>query len=119
MSTPADTPPVYLDYLNRFDIEALGFTDAEILSAIEDSLRMQGQGETAIEPRHWVADVVYFPLETALLRAARARGCRVLPGSGMAIFQAVRAFRLFTGREADPARMRATFESFAPPEDPA
>ncbi|MEQ8896713.1 MAG: ornithine cyclodeaminase family protein [Roseovarius sp.] len=51
MTTPADTPPVYLDYLNRFDIEALGFTDAEILSAIEDSLRMQGKGETAIEPR--------------------------------------------------------------------
>ena len=51
MSTPADTPPVYLDYLNRFDIEALGFTDGEILSAIEDSLRMQGKGETAIEPR--------------------------------------------------------------------
>ncbi|MEQ8291680.1 MAG: ornithine cyclodeaminase family protein [Roseovarius sp.] len=51
MSTPADTPPVYLDYLNRFDIDALGFTDGEILSAIEDSLRMQGKGETAIEPR--------------------------------------------------------------------
>ena len=51
MSSPASTPPVYLDYLNRFDIEALGFTDAEILSAIEDSLRMQGKGETAIEPR--------------------------------------------------------------------
>lgn len=51
MSTPADTPPVYLDYLNRFDIEALGFTDAEILSAIEESLAMQGKGETSIEPR--------------------------------------------------------------------
>uniref|UniRef100_UPI003B52DB93 ornithine cyclodeaminase family protein n=1 Tax=Roseovarius indicus TaxID=540747 RepID=UPI003B52DB93 len=51
MSSPASTPPVYLDYLNRFDIEALGITDAEILSAIEDSLRMQGKGETSIEPR--------------------------------------------------------------------
>src|SRR6056297_612737 len=45
------TPPVYLDYLNRLDIEELGFSDAEILSAIEESLRMQGAGETAIEPR--------------------------------------------------------------------
>jgi len=45
------TPPVYIDYLNRFDIEALGLTDAEILEAIEDSLRLQGHGETAIEPR--------------------------------------------------------------------
>ncbi len=51
MTAPATTPPVYLDYLNRFDIEALGFTDAEILSAIEASLAMQGKGETAIEPR--------------------------------------------------------------------
>jgi shikimate dehydrogenase len=65
-----------------------------------------------IEPRHWVADVVYLPLETALLSAAEAKGCAVLPGSGMAIFQAVRAFELFTGRPADAEAMRATFESF-------
>ena len=45
------TPPVYIDYLNRFDIEELGFSDAEILDAIEASLRMQGQGDTSIEPR--------------------------------------------------------------------
>jgi ornithine cyclodeaminase/alanine dehydrogenase-like protein (mu-crystallin family) len=44
-------PPVYFDYLNRFDIEDLALTDAEILAAIEDSLRMQGKGDTEIEPR--------------------------------------------------------------------
>jgi len=44
-------PPVYLDYLNRFDIEALNFTDAELLDAIEASLGMQGRGDTEIEPR--------------------------------------------------------------------
>lgn len=49
--TPTDTPPVYLDFLNRFDIEATGLTDAEILAAIETSLAAQGRGETAIEPR--------------------------------------------------------------------
>ncbi len=47
----ANTPPVYLDYLNRFDIEALGITDEEILSAIEAALVSQGHGETEIEPR--------------------------------------------------------------------
>ncbi|MGR3496057.1 shikimate dehydrogenase [Citreimonas sp.] len=62
-----------------------------------------------LEARHWVADIVYFPLETALLREARARGCRTLSGEGMALFQAVRAFELFTGRPADPDRMRETF----------
>lgn len=65
-----------------------------------------------IEPRHWVADIVYFPLETALLTTARNKGCRVLPGSGMALYQAVRAFELFTGLPANPARMQATFDSF-------
>lgn len=64
-----------------------------------------------IEARHWVADIVYFPLETALLATARARGCRVLPGSGMALHQAVRAFELFTGLAPDPARMWAAFEA--------
>jgi shikimate dehydrogenase len=59
----------------------------------------------------WVVDIVYFPLETELLRTARALGCRTLSGGGMAVFQAAEAFRLFTGRKADVARMIAHFES--------
>ncbi len=43
--------PIYLTYLNRFDIEAAMLSDAEILAAIEASLAMQGRGETVIEPR--------------------------------------------------------------------
>ncbi|MGV8938233.1 MAG: shikimate dehydrogenase [Allorhizobium sp.] len=57
----------------------------------------------------WVAEIVYFPLETQLLAAARARGCRVLNGGGMAVFQAVGAFNLFTGLEPDVERMLAHF----------
>ncbi|MGW5442915.1 shikimate dehydrogenase [Streptomyces asiaticus] len=53
----------------------------------------------------WVAEVVYRPLETPLLAAARAAGCRTLDGGGMAVFQAADAFRLFTGREPDTTRM--------------
>lgn len=64
---------------------------------------------TLLTPKHWVADIVYFPLETELLKVARSRGCRTLSGEGMAVFQAVRAFELFTGRPADPDRMRETF----------
>ena len=63
-----------------------------------------------LRPELWVADIVYFPLETELLRTARAIGCRTLDGSGMAVFQAVRAFELFTGRTPDPERMRRHFE---------
>ncbi len=57
----------------------------------------------------WVAEIIYVPLETALLRAARALGCRTLDGGGMAVFQAVGAFRLFTGCEPDADRMLAHF----------
>lgn len=64
-----------------------------------------------LSPRQWVAEIVYFPLETALLKAARARGCRVLNGGGMAVFQAVGAFRLFTGREPDAYRMMRHFDN--------
>jgi shikimate dehydrogenase len=58
-----------------------------------------------LHPGLWVSEVVYFPLETALLKAARAAGCRVADGGGMAVGQAVGAFRLFTGDEPDAARM--------------
>ena len=62
-----------------------------------------------LRPEIWVADIVYFPLQTKLLRAARERGCRTLDGGGMAVFQAAEAFRLFTGVEPDRARMLAQF----------
>jgi shikimate dehydrogenase len=58
-----------------------------------------------LHPGLWVAEVVYRPLETELLRTARAMGCATLDGGGMAVFQAADAFRLFTGREPDTGRM--------------
>ena len=57
----------------------------------------------------WVAEIVYFPMETELLRQARALGCRTLDGGGMAVFQAVEAFRLFTGITPDAPRMLLHF----------
>jgi shikimate dehydrogenase len=65
--------------------------------------------EALLRPDLWVADIVYRPLETALVRTARALGARVLDGGGMAVFQAVDAFRLFTGLEPDAERMLAHF----------
>lgn len=58
-----------------------------------------------LRPDLWVADVVYRPLETPLLRRARELGCRTLDGGGMVVFQAAGAFRLFTGVEPDTERM--------------
>ncbi|MGF0241911.1 shikimate dehydrogenase [Rhodococcus sp. IEGM1300] len=59
----------------------------------------------------WVAEIVYFPLETELLRNARALGCRTLDGGTMAVFQAVKAFELFSGVVPDAQRMLAHFQS--------
>ncbi|MBB4122616.1 shikimate dehydrogenase [Martelella radicis] len=61
--------------------------------------------ERLISPGHWVADIVYFPPRTELIVAAEAKGCAVLPGTGMALWQAVRAFELFTGEEPDISEM--------------
>ncbi|MEU0193404.1 shikimate dehydrogenase [Streptomyces afghaniensis] len=66
-----------------------------------------------LHPGLWVAEVVYRPLETELLRTARALGCATLDGGGMAAFQAADAFRLFTGREPDAARMLADLTELA------
>ncbi len=64
-----------------------------------------------LHARLWVAEIIYFPLETALLRHARALGCRTLDGGNMAVFQAVKAFELISGRVADASRMQAHFAS--------
>jgi len=64
-----------------------------------------------LRPDLWVADIVYLPLETELLRSARELGCRTLTGGGMAVFQAVGAFRLFAGVAPDAERMIRHFES--------
>jgi shikimate dehydrogenase len=65
--------------------------------------------EALLKPALWVAEIVYFPLQTALLKAARARGCATVDGGTMAVGQAIGAFRLFTGLEPDPQRMQASF----------
>src|SRR5258707_4274213 len=57
----------------------------------------------------WVAEIVYFPIETELLRAARARGCRTVNGGGMMVCQAVGAFEHFTGIRPDAGRMETHF----------
>ena len=63
-----------------------------------------------LTPSMWVADIVYFPLETELLVTAQTTGCRVMNGAGMAIFQAVHAFELFTGLKANVNRFIEKFE---------
>ncbi len=67
-----------------------------------------------LDPRLWVAEVVYMPAETELLREARERGCRTLDGAAMVALQAAGSFELFTGARPDRERMlRHVGELFA------
>jgi shikimate dehydrogenase len=81
------------------------------------SLGMHGQPALALEigrvpPRAVVADLVYVPLETPLLKAARARGLRTADGLGMLLHQAVRGFELWFGRRpAVTPELRALVEA--------
>jgi shikimate dehydrogenase len=66
-----------------------------------------------LHPDLWVADIVYRPLDTPLVQAARAAGCPTLHGGHMAVHQAVDAFRLITGLEPDADRMLAHLHELA------
>ena len=57
----------------------------------------------------WVSEVVYVPLETPLLKTARRIGCATADGGHMNVGQALGAFKLFTGLDADATRMDAHF----------
>jgi len=65
--------------------------------------------ETLLRPAMWVSEIVHVPLETPLMKAAQRIGCATVDGGHMNVGQAIGAFKLFTGREADPARMEAHF----------
>ena len=69
--------------------------------------------ERLLRPSLWVSEIVYVPLETPLLQAARRLGCRICDGGHMTVGQAVGAFKLFTGLHADPSRMDAHFRRLA------
>jgi shikimate dehydrogenase len=61
----------------------------------------------AAKPNAIVADIVYRPLETGLLRAARERGLRTMDGLGMLIHQGALSFEIWHGIKPDTAKARA------------
>ena len=81
------------------------------------SLGMSGHPPLGLDvdllPQHAVvADIVYVPLETQLLAAARARGLRTADGLGMLLHQAVGGFELWFGRRPQvTAELRALVEA--------
>lgn len=102
------------DRIAAADIASLSSTDGVDGIVNTTPMGMAAHPEAAIPPdlissEQWIADIVYFPLETELLRIARAKGCRVLNDSGMVITQAARAFEIMTGFSADKERMQKSF----------
>jgi shikimate dehydrogenase len=79
----------------------LGDAEARVPLAVE-----------TLEPDMVVADVIFNPPETRLLRDARGRGCQTLDGLGMLVNQAVIGFKIWTGRDASPQVMREALEEF-------
>jgi shikimate dehydrogenase len=81
------------------------------------SLGMHGQPALEVDVnllsgRAIVADLVYVPLETALLKAARARGLKTADGLGMLLHQAVRGFELWFGQRPEVTpELRALVEA--------
>jgi len=69
-----------------------------------------------LHPSLWVAEVVYLPLETQLLRDARRCGCRTLDGGGMVAFQAAGSLELFTGVSPDRGRMMSHLAELVAPQ---
>jgi shikimate dehydrogenase len=64
-----------------------------------------------LHPEHLVADLVYHPLDTALLSAARNAGARTFDGLGMLVHQAALQQQLWLGQLPDVAVMRAAAEA--------
>lgn len=100
---------VELEVLTAADLPAALATASGLVNA--SPVGMTGHPGSPVEPEllHqglWVADIVYRPVMTALLRHAHQAGCRTLTGAGMAVHQAADAFELITGR---PAHREAMF----------
>jgi shikimate dehydrogenase len=100
----------------RWD-EVNGLLAGVQLLANSTSLGMEGQPKLEINvsdlpPSAVVTDIVYVPLETPLLAAAKERGMRTADGLGMLLHQAVRGFSLWFGVKPEvTAELRALVEA--------
>ncbi len=93
----------------RRSVDAVG--DTEIIINATPQGMGESDGRLPLDPERLSAgqvvnDLVYHPLETALLSAARGRGLVVVDGLGMLLHQAARQFTLWTGEAAPVDEMR-------------
>jgi shikimate dehydrogenase len=95
-----------------------GFARIVVLNrTLERAEALRARFGERVQPARWeerdalVAELVYVPLETALIRSARARGLRSADGLGMLLYQAVRGFALWFGKKPEvTAELRRLLE---------
>ncbi len=105
---------------NDLDIKALSFSEdlpklIDSADLIVNSTPVGWEGGLIIEPdllhkKHLVMDLVYMPEETELLREAKARGARILPGKLMLLYQGASSFEIWTKAEAPIEQMREALD---------
>lgn len=88
--------------------DAVGLINATPIGMLPD--RGMPVPDAALHDGLWVADAVYTPLWTPLLKAAKAKGARVMSGRDLAVHQAADAFELFTGLRPSIAVMASAFD---------
>ncbi len=66
----------------------------------------------SLRPNHVVADVIFNPPETRLMKDAQERGCTTLDGLGMLVNQAVKGFKIWTGIAPEASVMREALEEY-------
>jgi shikimate dehydrogenase len=108
-SAKAEFVPLAGDY--AIPAEATVFINATSIGLGDDSAQVPIKVDT-LRPELIVADVVFNPPQTWLLRTAADRGCRTLDGLGMLVNQAVISFKIWTGIEPDAGVMRDALEEF-------
>ncbi|MGN0436250.1 MAG: shikimate dehydrogenase [Wujia sp.] len=81
----------------------VGMKPMDDMSVVKDT--------AAFYPGLVVADAVYNPEETKLLKEAKAAGCTCVGGKGMLLWQGVSAFKLFTGQDMPVAEVKEKYFS--------
>jgi shikimate dehydrogenase len=109
--TGAQAQFVALDGEYSIPESAAIFINATSVGLGDDGARLPVAAES-LRPELIVADVVFNPPQTWLIRTAADRGCRTIDGLGMLVNQAVISFKIWTGREPDANVMRDALEEF-------
>ena len=107
LSISLDCPFVKMDQIEDIDADILINTTPAGMSPHIDSCPVPF---SALKRGMTVMDIIYNPRITRLLRAAAERGCRIVDGLGMFIYQGAEQFRLWTGKEAPVDIMKAVVE---------